>query len=203
MTPSFHNTPPGKTMTPRQTPPSAPPLLCREHAIRPADRTEIDRFVREIYAAMEPTLIKQGFVNPQFRINLALHEAVVNAWLHGNEEDRSKTVTVRWQLKEDLILEVMDEGRGFDFQAIADPRADKNIGKPCGRGIAMITYLADQVSWQDQGRHLIAFFGRIATRKKKKPPEYFPTKAAPLCSRRDCSPGSPKDLKIIKRILHK
>lgn len=155
-------------MTPPQTPPADPPLLCRgEHTIRPADSGEIDCFVREIYAAMEPALTKHCFVNPKFRIDLALHEAVVNAWLHGNEKDRNRTVTVRWQLQEDLVLEVMDEGRGFDFQTIADPRAEENIGRPCGRGIAMITYLADRVSWQDQGRHLVASFGRISTREKK------------------------------------
>lgn len=156
-------------MTPRQTPPAAPPLLCREHAIRPADSGEIDCFVSEIYVAMEPALIKQGYVNPQFRINLALHEAVVNAWLHGNGEDRSKTVTVRWQLKDNLVLEVLDEGRGFDFRAIADPRVDENIRNPSGRGIAMITYLADQISWQDQGRHLIVSFNRTPAHDTSSP----------------------------------
>ncbi|MCX5865660.1 MAG: ATP-binding protein [Deltaproteobacteria bacterium] len=152
------------------TPTHAQPLLCQEHSIHAADSAEIDRFISEVYTTMEPALIKQGFVNPQFRINLALHEAVVNAWLHGNEKDRSKTVTVRWRVTKNLVLEVLDQGSGFDFLTIADPRADKNICRPCGRGIAIITYLADQVSWQDQGRHLIASFDRISPTKKNAPP---------------------------------
>lgn len=139
----------------------------QEHSIRTADSGEIDRFVAEVYAMMEPALTKQGFVNPQFRITLALHEAVVNAWQHGNEKDRNKAVTVRWRIKEDLVLEVMDEGGGFDFQATSDPRSAENVCRPRGRGIAIITYLADHVSWQDQGRHLTASFGRTPAREKK------------------------------------
>lgn len=152
------------------TPTQAQPLLCQEHSIHPADSAEIDRFVSEVYTAMEPALTQQDFANPQFRISLALHEAVVNAWLHGNNKNPDKAVTVRWRVTEDLVLEVLDQGSGFDFLAIADPRAEENVGKPCGRGIAMITYLADQVSWQDQGRHLIASFGRISPKKKNTPP---------------------------------
>ncbi|PKN21950.1 MAG: hypothetical protein CVU68_05805 [Deltaproteobacteria bacterium HGW-Deltaproteobacteria-3] len=156
-------------MTPTQAPPAAPPLLCREHSIRTADSGEIDRFVAEVYATMEPALIQQHFINPEFRINLALHEAVINAWRHGNRKDPGKAVTVRWRVNEHLVLEVMDQGAGFDFQSIKDPRADENIRKSHGRGIAIIIHLADQVSWQDQGRHLIASFCRISTREKKKP----------------------------------
>lgn len=152
------------------TPTQAQPLLCQEHSIRAADSTEVDRFVSEIYTAMEPALMRQGFATPQFRITLALHEAVVNAWLHGNNKDPDKTVTVRWRVADDLVLEVLDQGRGFDFLAIADPRTEENVGRPCGRGIAMISYLADQVSWQDQGRHLIASFGRISPKGKNAPP---------------------------------
>lgn len=154
-------------MTPNEKPPSAPPPLCREHTIRPADSGEIDRFVREIYAAMEPALAEQRFLNPEFRITLALHEAVVNAWQHGNEKDRNRTITVRWRVQEELVLEVLDQGSGFDFRALADPRAGENIGRTCGRGIAIITYLADRVSWQDQGRHLLASFGRTPPPKEK------------------------------------
>lgn len=154
-------------MTPTQEPPSVPPIRCREHSIRTADSGEIDRFVAEVYAMMEPALIQQRFVNPQFRITLALHEAMINAWQHGNEKDRNKAVTVRWRLKEDLVLEVMDEGKGFDFRTTSDPRADENVCRPCGRGIAIITYLADHVSWQDQGRHLTASFGKTPPHGKE------------------------------------
>lgn len=154
-------------MTPTQEPPSVQPLLCQEHSIRTADSGEIDRFVAEVYAMMEPALIRQRFVDPQFRITLALHEAVINAWQHGNEKDRNKAVTVRWRVKEDLVLEVMDEGKGFDFRATSDPRADENVCRPCGRGIAIISYLADHVSWQDQGRHLTASFGKTPPHGKE------------------------------------
>lgn len=156
-------------MTPTQETPPAPPLLGREHSIRTADNGEIDRFVAEVYATMEPALIQHHFINPEFRINLALHEAVINAWRHGNRKDPGKTVTVRWRVKEHLVLEVMDQGAGFDFQALKDPRTDENIRRSNGRGIAIIIHLADHVSWQDQGRHLIASFRSISIREKKKP----------------------------------
>lgn len=141
----------------------------QEHSIRTADSAEIDRFVSAVYAVMEPALKKRHFVNPESWIILALHEAVVNAWRHGNEQDGSKAVTVRWRLNGNLVLEVLDQGKGFDSGAVRDPRACENIGNPCGRGIAIITCLADQVSWLDQGRHLIASFGK--TPACRPPPE--------------------------------
>ncbi|MFA6498051.1 MAG: ATP-binding protein [Desulfurivibrionaceae bacterium] len=154
-------------MTPTQEPPSGPPLLCQEHSIHTADSAEIDRFVTEVYVMMEPALKTQGFINPKFRINLALHEAVVNAWRHGNQKDPNLAVTVRWRINEDLVLEVLNEGEGFDFQSITDPRACENISRSCGRGIAIIAYLADQVSLHDRGRHLVASFGRVSAQDKK------------------------------------
>ncbi len=154
-------------MTPTQESPPAPPLLYREHAIRTADSGEIDRFVAEVYATMEPALIQHHFINPEFRITLALHEAVINAWRHGNRKDPGKAVTVRWRVNEHLVLEVMDQGAGFDFQSIKDPRTDENIRRSHGRGIAIILHLADQVSWQDHGRHLLASFARVPGREKK------------------------------------
>jgi len=144
--------------------------LSQEHSIRTADSAEIDRFVSAIYAMMEPALKKQRFVNPESWIILALHEAVVNAWRHGNGTARDKAVTVRWRLNGNLVLEVLDEGEGFDFRAVSDPRACENIDSPCGRGIAIIACLADQVSWQDHGRHFIASFGKTPACRKN-PPE--------------------------------
>jgi anti-sigma regulatory factor (Ser/Thr protein kinase) len=154
-------------MPPAQKTHPYPSSLSQEDSIRTEKSAEIDGFVAAVYARMEPALKRQHFVNPEFRITLALHEAVINAWRHGNGEDRRKTITVRWQINGALVLEVMDEGSGFDFNTISDPRAPEHISNPRGRGIAIITYLADQVSWQDGGRHLVASFGRIAAREQK------------------------------------
>ncbi|MGV1099082.1 ATP-binding protein [Thiovibrio sp. JS02] len=147
---------------------SPPPRPCREHTIRTSDHARIDRFLAEIYAAMEPALLAQNFVDPEFRISMVLREAVVNAWLHGNRKNRAKKVTVRWQIKkEELTLEVIDQGKGFPLQSIPDPRACENIGRSRGRGIAIITCLADRASWQDRGRHLTAVFARLPAAMNK------------------------------------
>lgn len=153
------------TPDPPLPPPHSP--LFQEHSIHPATSADIDGFITAVYSMMEPALQKHRFVDPEFRIPLALHEAVLNAWRHGNRKDHTKAVMVRWQVGEELLLEVIDQGEGFDFHAISDPRECGNVRNSSGRGIAIITYLAKEVSWRDQGRHLVVSFARTPARGEK------------------------------------
>lgn len=84
------------------------------------------------------------------RIELALHEAVVNAIKHGNRADASKPVTVEFVLvpadsPTELILKVRDCGDGFDPEEVPDPLARENLAKGSGRGIFFMRSLMDEV----------------------------------------------------------
>ena len=62
-------------------------------------------------------------------MRLALIEAMANAILHGNRRDPSKRVQVCGGClpSGDLVLTVTDEGDGFDYSRIHDPKAGDNV----------------------------------------------------------------------------
>ena len=69
-------------------------------------------------------------------MSVAVRESVVNAIKHGNQQDESKRVHVRFTLKDRALeVEVGDQGKGFDPGVVADPLAPENLLKAYGRGI--------------------------------------------------------------------
>src|SRR5258708_352215 len=56
-------------------------------------------------------------------IEMALHEALANAVIHGNGENSCKRIYVecRCYLDGEVSITVRDEGRGFDSSAVLDP----------------------------------------------------------------------------------
>jgi serine/threonine-protein kinase RsbW len=86
-------------------------------------------------------------------ILIALTEAVNNAIHHGNKLDPSKNISVSFQhLEEKLQFVVADEGEGFDYDNLPDPTDPANIEKPNGRGIFLMKNLADEISFEEEGR---------------------------------------------------
>jgi serine/threonine-protein kinase RsbW len=87
-----------------------------------------------------------------FGIRLALEEALVNAMKHGNQMDRTKTVSVASRVLEGRIeIHITDEGTGFDPSDVPDPTAVENIERPCGRGLMLMRYYMSEVSFTGCG----------------------------------------------------
>lgn len=87
-------------------------------------------------------------------VPVALSEALSNAILRGNREDRSKRVHVRATVKDSaLVFEVRDEGPGFNLEASTrDPEQQNFLGREDGRGIFLMRSLMDSVEqYQDHG----------------------------------------------------
>ncbi len=113
-------------------------------------------------------------------IAIALHEAVLNAVIHGNLEierptehgfeatealreriaarlhdprvrDRMCDIRLRWTSAH-VLAWITDEGRGFT------PRQGRNSDLPCGRGIQIIQALASRCTWRKGGRRLVLAF---------------------------------------------
>jgi serine/threonine-protein kinase RsbW len=79
---------------------------------------------------------------------LAVREAFINAVKHGNGMDESKKVEVEFERNEAWFrVRVRDEGRGFDWNHTADPRAEENLDRTCGRGIFFMKNFVDEVSF--------------------------------------------------------
>jgi serine/threonine-protein kinase RsbW len=85
-------------------------------------------------------------------VDIALREALANAILHGNREDRRKHVHVTCRCEPDEVsIAVKDEGKGFDTDNVPDPTAPQNIGSIHGRGIHVIRALMDEVRFDEGG----------------------------------------------------
>jgi serine/threonine-protein kinase RsbW len=80
----------------------------------------------------------------QHRIDMAVHESVINAIWHGNKNDPSKQVRLRFQIFSDrLEIRVRDQGNGYDPNKVADPLREENLLSVSGRGIFLIRTFMD------------------------------------------------------------
>jgi serine/threonine-protein kinase RsbW len=87
-------------------------------------------------------------------VPVALTEALSNAILRGNNEDRHKHVRVRARLDyTTIVLEVADEGEGFDLDdCTIDPTTGENVLREDGRGLFLMRRLMDRVErFSDHG----------------------------------------------------
>ena len=81
----------------------------------------------------------------QHKIDMAVHETLINAIWHGNKNDPSKRVWMRFEIFSDrLEIRVRDQGNGYDPNHVADPLANENILSVSGRGIFLIRTFMDE-----------------------------------------------------------
>jgi len=90
-----------------------------------------------------------------FAVKLALEEALTNALKHGNKNDRSKTITIRYAINQErAAISVRDEGNGFTPEKVPDPTAPERLAVPSGRGIMLMRAYMDEVCYRDHGREV-------------------------------------------------
>ena len=86
-------------------------------------------------------------------VELALREALNNALVHGNRLCAHRLVHVRCRCRvgEGISITVSDQGKGFDPRAVPDPPSAENLQSQNGRGIALMKWAMDQVSFEGGG----------------------------------------------------
>ncbi len=111
----------------------------------PSDVQHIEGIVAQVVRRCA----EHRFAGRQLALNVpvALTEALSNAILRGNGDDTAKEVRVRAEIVDgQLVLEVEDEGGGFDLEACTgDPTTAENIGREDGRGLYLMQALMDRV----------------------------------------------------------
>jgi serine/threonine-protein kinase RsbW len=91
----------------------------------------------------------------RFRLQVVLSEALSNAIMRGNREERGKWVDIRAELGPEVIqLVVTDEGTGFDPAAVPEPIRPEQLDEANGRGLYLIRKLVDEVSFNEQGNSI-------------------------------------------------
>ena len=91
----------------------------------------------------------------RFNLRVAVAEALANAIIAGNGEDRSKSVLVRAEVFPDAIrVHVTDEGPGFDPTTLNDVVVPDDLERHNGRGLFLIRKLTDDVHFNARGNSI-------------------------------------------------
>ncbi len=162
-------------------------LLDNDLALIPAVVNYLQRQLADLHFCNEPN---------RLRIGVALEEALLNAYYHGNLEVgselreqshtsyynlarkrvheppyRSRQIRISSTLTpEEICFQVEDEGPGFDPASVRDALAEENQDRPSGRGLLLMRTFMDEVSFNNRGNQV--------TMKKRRPepprPESLP-----------------------------
>jgi anti-sigma regulatory factor (Ser/Thr protein kinase) len=90
-----------------------------------------------------------------FLFRLAVYEAVSNAIDHGNRGDRDKIVLISlWLEEKRIVLEVEDQGSGFDFEIVPEAKDEERLLVEGGRGIFLLRSLMDKVDFNSLGNRV-------------------------------------------------
>jgi serine/threonine-protein kinase RsbW len=90
-----------------------------------------------------------------FSVKLALEEAAVNAFRHGNQGDPAKVVRVNFLVTlAETFVEVEDEGPGFDPGQVHNPLAGETAGRITCRGLFLMRVYLSGVSFNPRGNRV-------------------------------------------------
>jgi serine/threonine-protein kinase RsbW len=138
--------------------------LCRREAaqleLRPEDwQQRTFRSTAEVPALLDDVIAAMGAlaypVKDLFAVRLALEEALVNAVKHGNRGDPAKQACLRCYVNAEVVLlQVEDEGAGFDPTAVPDPLLPENLERPSGRGLFLIRRYMSWMEYNERGNCL-------------------------------------------------
>lgn len=122
------------------------PLSCTEHVGSLADMTVLIEKVAHSMAGA-------GFPRRDIlSVRVALEEAIVNSFKHAYRHAPDRFVTIRHAVQgRQVLLEVEDQGAGFNPELIPDPTAPENWERESGRGIFLMRTYMNSVSFNHRG----------------------------------------------------
>jgi serine/threonine-protein kinase RsbW len=96
------------------------------------------------------------------KILVSAMEAVNNAILHGNKLNPEKIVDIEIAyISNELQITVTDEGSGFIPENVPDPTTPENIEALNGRGIYLMSHLADKIEYTSKGNSVTMTFKNV------------------------------------------
>ena len=91
-----------------------------------------------------------------FAVKLAVHEAGTSAFRHGNGSDPSKVVRFRYLVApEEVLIEMQNQGSGFDPSQVRDPGDEPGLGLPRCRGLYFMRALMTWLRFNPEGNRVI------------------------------------------------
>ena len=117
------------------------------------------RYIEHVVDAVREQCERCDFPRRKCALNVpvALTEALANAILRGNRENAQKRVRVHAEVDRDaLVVDVTDEGDGFDLDACTrDPADPRNLTDENGRGLYLMRHLMDSVERFTDGGNVV------------------------------------------------
>jgi serine/threonine-protein kinase RsbW len=96
------------------------------------------------------------------KIMVSAMEAVNNAIVHGNKLNPSKFVNITISHSENEVkIKVIDQGSGFNPESVPDPTIPENIEMINGRGVFLMSHLADEISFTKKGNSVTMVFKNL------------------------------------------
>jgi serine/threonine-protein kinase RsbW len=119
--------------------------------------------LRIVENAIDEVMSEIGITQENYgKILVSTLEAVNNAIMHGNKYQKDKSVDVEISYrKEKLKIKITDEGMGFVPGKIADPTIQPNLEAINGRGIFLMSKLADKIRYSKRGNSVTMLFKNI------------------------------------------
>lgn len=131
----------------RKTRPAAPRDDIGE--ARVCSTTEAQATVERIVG----TMAQRGYNEQEMlAVRLALDEAIANAIQHGNRSQTDKHVRIDFDVSDHrVLLQVEDEGDGFEPESLPDPTSPANRETPRGRGVYLMRHFMTWVRYNSLG----------------------------------------------------
>ena len=119
--------------------------------------------LRIVENAIDEVMGEIGITQENYgKILVSTLEAVNNAIMHGNKYEKEKMVDVEITYKKDILkIKISDEGNGFIPEEVPDPTIPENLEALNGRGIFLMSKLADQIKYSKRGNCVTMFFKNI------------------------------------------
>ncbi len=119
--------------------------------------------IRIVENAIDEVMNEIGITEENYgKILVSTLEAVNNAIMHGNRYEKNKIVDVEISYKnEKLKIKISDQGKGFVPEEVPDPTIPQNLESLNGRGIFLMSKLADEIKYSKRGNAVTMFFKNI------------------------------------------
>ena len=93
------------------------------------------------------------------KILVSTMEGVNNAILHGNHSVPEKIVNIEIAFKNNILkIKISDEGAGFKPELVPDPTVPENLELLSGRGVFLMSHLADKIQFNKKGNTVTMIF---------------------------------------------
>lgn len=106
----------------------------------------IDNMSEKLDSIIKPLDVQKKY----FEIKLIMSEAITNAFIHGNNKDKTKPIVVMWKKEEDCLdIIVKDCGENKKNLNVCKEIDENSILEESGRGLYIISAYTDELKFED------------------------------------------------------